>query len=102
MHNRHINRYHRSGQLRKLASPLYVGSELQDGGAGESRTPDLRFRKPPLYPTELQPRAGHFIRIGRIGEEECLGSGENKAVPDDMDGLWARRDVTFPANSAAA
>ena len=26
------------------------------GGAGESRTPDLRFRKPPLYPSELQPR----------------------------------------------
>jgi hypothetical protein len=27
----------------------------KSGGAGESRTPDLRFRKPPLYPTELQP-----------------------------------------------
>ena len=29
---------------------------LQNGGAGESRTPDLRFRKPPLYPSELQPQ----------------------------------------------
>jgi hypothetical protein len=27
------------------------------GGAGEARTPDLRFRKPSLYPSELQP---HF------------------------------------------
>src|SRR5215469_661074 len=26
------------------------------GGAGEARTPDLRFRKPTLYPSELQPR----------------------------------------------
>jgi hypothetical protein len=26
------------------------------GGAGRSRTGDLRFRKPPLYPSELQPR----------------------------------------------
>ena len=25
------------------------------GGAGEVRTPDLRFRKPTLYPSELQP-----------------------------------------------
>ena len=31
-------------------------SKEKHGGAGESRTPDLRFRKPPLYPTELQPR----------------------------------------------
>jgi hypothetical protein len=26
------------------------------GGPGESRTPDLRFRKPLLYPSELQPQ----------------------------------------------
>src|SRR5258708_23860331 len=29
------------------------------GGAGEVRTPDLRFRKPTLYPSELQPRPPH-------------------------------------------
>src|ERR1700691_3589869 len=28
----------------------------ENGGAGESRTPDTRFRKPLLYPSELQPR----------------------------------------------
>jgi hypothetical protein len=27
-----------------------------NGGAGEARTPDLRFRKPTLYPSELQPQ----------------------------------------------
>ena len=27
-----------------------------DGGPGESRTPDQRFRKPLLYPSELQAR----------------------------------------------
>jgi hypothetical protein len=27
------------------------------GGAGEIRTPGLRFRKPPLYHVELKPRA---------------------------------------------
>ena len=29
--------------------------QCNDGGAGRSRTGDLRFRKPPLYPSELQP-----------------------------------------------
>src|SRR5258708_37842153 len=29
------------------------------GGAGEVRTPDLRFRKPTLYPSELQPHPPH-------------------------------------------
>ena len=30
----------------------------ETGGPGETRTPDLRFRKPLLYPTELQALAG--------------------------------------------
>jgi hypothetical protein len=34
----------------------FASGAVQNGGAGESRTPDLRFRKPPLYPSELQPR----------------------------------------------
>src|ERR1700728_1501341 len=29
----------------------------ENGGAGESRTPDTQFRKLLLYPSELQPRA---------------------------------------------
>jgi hypothetical protein len=33
------------------------------GGAGESRTPDLRFRKPPLYPSELQPRNRYLVSL---------------------------------------
>jgi hypothetical protein len=35
---------------------IWLKAEQKHGGAGESRTPDLRFRKPPLYPSELQPR----------------------------------------------
>jgi hypothetical protein len=31
-------------------------SYRKNGGAGEARTPDLRFRKPSLYPSELQPQ----------------------------------------------
>jgi hypothetical protein len=34
---------------------LFGGGE--SGGAGEVRTPDKRFRKPLLYPSELQPRS---------------------------------------------
>ena len=33
-----------------------VPKEGLDGGPGESRTPDQRFRKPLLYPSELQAR----------------------------------------------
>ena len=31
------------------------------GGAGEIRTPDKRFRKPLLYPSELQPRSSTLL-----------------------------------------
>ena len=34
----------------------------KNGGPGESRTPDKRFRKPLLYPSELQ-ALGVFYRI---------------------------------------
>src|SRR5712692_779578 len=40
---------------RKIFKATKSYSLRQYGGAGGSRTPDLRFRKPPLYPTELQP-----------------------------------------------
>jgi hypothetical protein len=39
----------------------------KSGGAGESRTPDLRFRKPPLYPTELQPRPSRQFIAELVG-----------------------------------
>ena len=34
-----------------------------NGGAGEARTPDLRFRKPTLYPSELQPQDASTLRL---------------------------------------
>ncbi len=36
-----------------------------DGGPGESRTPDQRFRKPLLYPSELQARLACGIKLFR-------------------------------------
>jgi hypothetical protein len=36
-------------------NPCLRAEPLAHGGAGEIRTPDLRFRKPTLYPSELQP-----------------------------------------------
>src|ERR1700752_3249533 len=35
------------------------------GGPGGSRTPDLRFRKPLLYPAELRDRFGRYSMGGR-------------------------------------
>jgi hypothetical protein len=35
------------------------------GGAGEIRTPDLRFRKPALYPSELQLHFSSFYNDER-------------------------------------
>ena len=38
----------------------------ESGGAGEIRTPDKRFRKPLLYPSELQPRSSIVILPGHF------------------------------------
>ena len=35
------------------------------GGAGQNRTGDLRFRKPTLYPTELQPHGNRLSHAER-------------------------------------
>src|ERR1700722_14352609 len=37
-------------------TPAVLRSNKTNGGPGESRTPDTRFRKPLLYPSELQAR----------------------------------------------
>jgi hypothetical protein len=48
-------------QIAELPNSTSAFAREQSGGAGESRTPDLRFRKPPLYPSELQPHcSGEF------------------------------------------
>src|SRR5258707_5964339 len=41
---------------------VYQIKEL-NGGAGEARTPDLRFRKPTLYPSELQPQLASSLSL---------------------------------------
>ena len=44
---------------------------LGTGGAGEIRTRDLRFRKPTLYPSELQPPTPDYY----ILTTRCLKRG---------------------------
>ncbi len=46
----------RAAALRINASSNPLRLLEKDGGPGESRTPDQRFRKPLLYPSELQAR----------------------------------------------
>ncbi len=36
-------------------------SDFLDGGPGKTRTCDLRFRKPLLYPAELRDQQGKFL-----------------------------------------
>ena len=46
------------------------------GGAGEIRTPDKRFRKPLLYPSELQPHFSIVIRPALLSSARvCQGDG---------------------------
>src|ERR1700756_1439266 len=50
----------------KLVSTLpapRVHTDGGDGGAGESRTRDKRFRKPLLYPSELQPLVHRLLQL---------------------------------------
>ena len=61
---------------------VYQIKEL-NGGAGEARTPDLRFRKPTLYPSELQPRGIAKHRLPQRRERLRISA-------DDADD-WGRR-----------
>ena len=50
------SRHHTPGHRRPNFDPFSLGPEFdleQDGAPGEIRTPDLRFRRPTLYPAEL-------------------------------------------------
>jgi len=55
-------------------------------GAGGTRTHDLRFRKPSLYPAELQPPTGgarhRIMRVARRGmmERESRRGGRDRAA----------------------
>ena len=48
-----------NNSLKQNLGPMYrqhsAMTKQVNGGAGGIRTPDLRFRKPTLYPSELQP-----------------------------------------------
>ena len=47
-----------------LAEQLLAAAVLSWNGAGGTRTHDLRFRKPSLYPAELQPHGCQPIASG--------------------------------------
>ena len=63
-----------AGALASLQT-LAINGVLEDG-AGGTRTHDLRFRKPSLYPAELQPPSGPAlgtVRMGIMGFESRRG-----------------------------
>src|SRR5229473_8337962 len=63
-----------NGLLGKGSSPsLQRRLCLERGGAGESRTPDTRFRKPLLYPSELQPHRC-FLTFYTVSRAQPRGS----------------------------
>jgi hypothetical protein len=62
------------------------------GGAGESRTPDLQFRKLPLYPAELQPRPRKEFNANEVTEPI------NEAVWSwGLAGMWTPQTVRAEA-----
>src|SRR3954469_18783852 len=64
--------------------------QAKSGVPGEVRTHDLRFRKPPLYPTELpgreRPNVG-FWRMLRHAASRCCAHWH------DADGAWHQSDL---------
>ena len=52
---------------RRSGGGLRGGGVWRIGGPGGSRTPDLRFRKPLLYPAELRNRAEIPYHIHKAG-----------------------------------
>ena len=74
LHSRAAGRAIRQSQL--------LANKGKAGGPGESRTPDKRFRKPLLYPSELQARAGQVYRetglsVARFGEKQSWQEGRS-------------------------
>src|SRR6266568_1111267 len=65
-----------------LCIPLQISNfqSPRNRGAGEIRTPDKRFRKPLLYPSELQPRSSIVILLAffRCG---CVCQGDGRVAP---------------------
>jgi hypothetical protein len=53
----------------------------KNGGPGESRTPDTRFRKPLLYPSELQARGANALDFISILRRFARVSKGRSALP---------------------
>jgi integrase len=56
---------------------------------GEIRTPDLRFRRPTLYPAELRARVCFCLQIGAFSvtdgaSADAVAAGRNPAIPMNM------------------
>ena len=64
-----------------------IAPNRQINGPGESRTPDKRFRKPLLYPSELQARRGS-LKLFQI-----LADWGRQERPDSRKTLFSQRNL---------
>src|ERR1700690_4224685 len=64
-----------------------TNANRENGGPGESRTPDKRFRKPLLYPSELQARRGS-LKLFQI-----LADWGRQERPDSRKTLFPQRNL---------
>ena len=70
-----------------------------NGGAGEARTPDNRFRKPMLYPSELQPQQVYSTTdwIDSQRDSEHVWSSDRHDGRDLISLIGAKRSGSFVA-----
>src|SRR5581483_740489 len=78
-------------EARKPAS--FLASSADPGG---TRTHDLRFRKPPLYPAELRDRSFGGKDTTRSGLRRILRSGRDAARDQELARDVGRHDREWP------
>src|SRR5579872_3329652 len=66
-----------------------------NGGPGQSRTADLRFRKPLLYPSELRGQ-GEFAPLSHVGlRTRVTGTGSREGCASALLGHIIQRKIQF-------
>jgi hypothetical protein len=96
--NQHATRHGFLPGLRCERSPSRSAIALIDflnGDPGMTRTSDLRFRKPPLYPAELRDRCGRCITAGRAVP---TGDVWEDRAADPRRRLWIPRNAVSVAS----
>src|SRR5580765_2237698 len=84
---------HHEGKKRRrqFQCPMQMGASLKSGDPGRSRTCDLRFRKPSLYPSELQGHSTILTRNMGLQRRYALVA---RGLPKD---LWRLMPAIFSA-----